>query len=353
MTSIDQGATLSDEETARRITDAKARLGAKLTILGHHYQRDEVIQFADHRGDSLGLSRAAAAANEAEFIVFCGVHFMAESAAVLCDPHQTVIQPAMEALCPMARMATVDAAAAAWDALIALWPDQVVPLTYQNSTAALKAFVGQRGGAVCTSSNADRLYDWAFSRGERILFMPDEHLGTNTALKRGIPFEEIAVYDPLFPPEPEELANCRVIVWKGYCGVHTRFTPGDVAEARERHPNARVIVHPECPRQVVAVSDAAGSTAGILDYVAAASAGAIIYVGTEYNLVERLNREYRDRLVLPLRRSICRTMAMTRLSHLLAALEAILAGDPINVVSVDADTTRWARVALERMLEAS
>jgi len=353
MSSVDGTASLSDEQLVLRITEAKERLGAKLTILGHHYQRDEVIQFADHRGDSLGLSRSAAAARDADYIVFCGVNFMAESAAVLCDPCQTVIQPVMEALCPMARMTTVEDASVAWSKLNALWPNQVVPLTYQNSTAALKAFVGQRGGAVCTSSNADRLFTWAFERGERILFMPDEHLGTNTALARGIPLEEIYVWDPLRPPETCELEGRRVIVWKGYCGVHTRFTPDDVRKARERHPDARVIVHPECPRQVVALSDDAGSTAGILDYVADAPTGSTVYVGTEYHLVERLNAEHPDVEVLPLRRSICGTMAMTRMSHLLAVLESILAREPRNVVSVDADTTRWARVALEKMLEAS
>ena len=234
---------LSDEQVAQAIWDAKAALGSRLAILGHHYQRDEVIQFADYRGDSLGLSKRAASLPEADYIVFCGVYFMAETAAILAQPHQIVCQPVPEALCPMARLANAQEIAIAWDVLAALWDDDLIPLTYQNSIAEAKDFVGRHGGAVCTSSNADALFRWAFLRKKHILFLPDEHLGTNTALALGVPPEQIGIWDPADPPDPATLADCRVIVWKGYCYVHRGFTVDDVACARETHPEARIIVH--------------------------------------------------------------------------------------------------------------
>lgn len=345
--------TMSDSEIERAIWQAKQTLGQDLTILGHHYQSDQVIQFADFRGDSLDLSRRAAGVHEAHYIVFCGVHFMAESAALLCQPGQKVIQPVLEAYCPMAHMANVEDAAVAWESLSALWPEGLAPITYQNSTAAVKAFVGQRGGAVCTSANADKLLAWGWKQKEHILFLPDEHLGTNTALAMGVPREQIGVWDPLNPPDPKTLADCRIVVWKGFCNVHTTFTPKDVAAARQRYPGCKVIVHPECSHDVVAASDAAGSTTGIIRYVENAPAGSSIIVGTEWHMVNRLAQQFTDRTVAPLRRSACKQMAMTTTSHLLYVLEQILQGAPCNIVTVEAETAHWARVALERMLEAN
>lgn len=341
---------MPDDEVYAAIRQAKQTLGDRLTILGHHYQRDEVIQFADFRGDSLELSRQAAQATRAEYIVFCGVHFMAETAAILCQPSQMVIQPVIEALCPMASMADAEEAAAAWDALSPLWDGDLLPLTYQNSVADIKAFVGKQGGAVCTSSNAAQLFQWAFSQKGHVLFMPDEHLGTNTALAMGIPHARIGIWNPLRPPQVESLAGCQVIVWKGFCSVHTCFRPEDVDEARANYPDALVVVHPECKHEVVAKADLSGSTTGIIRAVEQAPAGSTVIVGTEWHLVNRLAETYPDKRVLPLRRSECRTMAMTTARDLLYALDGILSGTPHNIVTVDEDTAAWARVALERML---
>lgn len=341
-----------EERMVARILEIKAQLGDELTILGHHYQRDESIQFADYRGDSLGLSEQAAQ-TDAHHILFCGVYFMAETAAVLAKPGQVVVQPVPEALCPMARMATGAEAQGAYELLSGVWGDSIVPITYQNSTADVKAFVGRHGGAVCTSSNARQLFEWAFRQGEHILFLPDEHLGTNTALDMGIPREQLGVWNPIKPVRPEYLANARVVVWQGFCSVHTRFTVEDVRAARERYPGCIVVVHPECRREVVVEADQYGSTTGIIRVVEQAPAGATIVVGTEYHLVQRLNAEFPDKMVVPLAVSVCNTMAMTRLPHVLLALESIVAGEPINVVSVDAETAHWARMALKRMLEAS
>ena len=350
----------SPAETVTAIQKARETLGESLTILGHHYQRDEVIQFADFRGDSLGLSRQASRsgaqasrAGKAKYIVFCGVYFMAETAAILCAPDQKVIQPVAEALCPMARLANEEDVAQAWTALSAVWGNNLVPITYQNSIASLKAFVGRHGGAVCTSSNAARLFEWAFRRGDHILFTPDEHLGTNTALAMGIPDGEIGVWDPADPPDPRSLAHCRIVVWKGFCYVHTGFTVQDVNLVRAQYPNVFIVVHPECPREVVARADASGSTAGIIKVVEEAPAGSILAIGTEWHLVNRLAQEYADKTIVPLRRRICKTMAMTRMKHLLYVLDSIIKGAPQNIVTVDAETAKWARVALERMLQAS
>jgi len=344
---------LSDEEVREAIWRAKRTLGSALVILGHHYQQDEVIQFADFRGDSLDLSRRAAQAKEARAIVFCGVSFMAETAAILCAPEQIVIQPVMEALCPMAEMARLADVSRAWEALTALWGGDLIPLTYQNSNAGIKAFVGQRDGAVCTSSNASKLFQWALQRNEHLLFMPDEHLGRNTALALGIPEDEIGVWDPRHPPEPRALAHCRVVVWKGYCYVHTAFTAADVDAARQRYPQALVSVHPECPHEVVVKADHVGSTTGIIRYVEQAPAGATIVVGTEWHLVNRLAHEHPDKTVVPLRQVRCKTMGMTSMRDLLYVLDHLLAGQPRHIITVDAETARWARLALERMLQAS
>ncbi len=342
---------LSEPEVIDAIWLAKKNLGKRLTILGHHYQRDEVIQFADYRGDSLGLSQQAASARDAEYIVFCGVTFMAETAAILCAPHQLVMQPVLEAMCPMARMANSRDATVAWDALVPLFAGGVVPITYQNSTADLKAFVGRRGGAVCTSSNAEALFRWGFARGEHILFMPDEFLGTNTALDMGIPREQVVVWDPSNPPPAEALAKGRVTVWKGYCNVHRRMLPEDVDMMRAEHPGALVVVHPECRREVVEKADAASSTTGIIRFVQRAPAGATIVIGTEASLVERLAHDYPDKTILPLVTSRCATMSMTTPRDLLYVLEGLVAGEARHVIAVDEDTARWARVALDRMLE--
>jgi quinolinate synthase len=342
---------MTDAELEAAIWQAKLALGADLTILGHHYQRDEIIQFADYRGDSLGLSQRAATTT-AKYIVFCGVYFMAETAAILAQPGQVVCQPAIEAMCPMARMANRREAQLCWDALSSLWPGDIIPITYQNSTAEVKAFVGEHGGAVCTSSNARPLLEWAWGQKGHVLFMPDEHLGTNTALAMGVSLSEIGLWDWANPPQPETLRDCRLVAWKGFCYVHAEFTPEDVRRMRAAHPGAIVVVHPECPREVVALADATGSTTGILDFVARAPAGATVVVGTEWHLVNRLRQQFTDRTVLPLAERACRTMAMTRLKHLWYVLDSLLQGEPRHVVSVDTETARWARVALNRMLEA-
>ena len=345
--------SMSDEQLVAAIERAKESLGDALVILVHHYQRDEVIQFADFRGDSLGLSRRAAAAESAKYIVFCGVYFMAETAAILCKPDQLVIQPVEEALCPMAQMANADDVAQAWDALSTVWDTDMIPITYQNSTAAVKSFVGQHGGAVCTSSNAPNLFDWAFQRKGHILFMPDEHLGTNTALAMGIPREEIGIWDPAHPPDPKTLAHCRVVVWKGYCYVHTGFTVGHVDAAYQSHPDAIVAVHPECRHEIVARSDIAGSTMGIIRADEEAPVGATIAVGTEYHLVNRLDWQHPGKTVVSLSPRVCETMAMTHMKDLLYVLDSVLAGTPCHIVTVEKETAKGARVALERMLEAS
>ncbi|MHB9034266.1 MAG: quinolinate synthase NadA [Anaerolineae bacterium] len=346
-------AAMSDAEVYSNIERIKRQLGPDVTILAHYYQRDEVVRFADFQGDSLELSRQAARATAARYIVFCGVTFMSETAAILCQPGTIVLQPAALALCPMAEMADTESVSNAWDSLSTLWPDDIVPITYQNSSADVKAFVGKNDGAVCTSSNAARIFRWAFSRHNHILFIPDEHLGTNTALAYGIKPEEISVWDPLEPPSLETLRNCRVVVWKGYCHVHTHFSVQDVARAKAQHPDALIVVHPECRHEVVALADSVGSTSGIIQAVAQAPAGTIIYVGTEWHLVNRLHNQYPDKLVLPLRRSVCTTMAMTNARNLLVCLESIAAGQPQGVIQVDEVTATWARIALERMLEAN
>jgi quinolinate synthase len=334
------------------IERAKAKLGSLVVILVHHYQRDEVMRFADFRGDSLQLSRVAAEQTQARYIVFCGVGFMAETAAMLCDPDQTVVLPAGDAPCPMARMADVDQAEEAWERLTALWGDEIVPITYQNSSAALKAFCGRNGGAVCTSSNAERLFRWALGRKAHLLFFPDRWLGTNSALALGIPPERIAVWDPDDVEGSVAAAQgAQVVVWKGYCHVHTGFTVEHVRAVRERYPGVQVIVHPECPVDVVQAADEYGSTAAILRYVADAPPGAVIAVGTEINMVARLANDYPDKTVVPLSRSLCGAMYRTTPVGLRDALQALVAGAPIHVVRVDAETARWANLALQRMLD--
>ena len=350
---LDAYEAMSDEELVAEIARAQAALGESLAVLGHHYQRDEIIRFADHTGDSLGLSQVAASLDKARYIVFCGVYFMAETAAILCKPDQVVVQPVLEALCPMAQQANGREVAVAWKTLSSVWGDDIVPVTYQNSTADVKAFVGEHGGAVCTSSNAGKLFTWGFKRKGHLLFVPDEHLGTNTALAMGIPREEIGIWTPVRPPDPRALASCRVVVWKGECRVHTGFSVADVERARQTHPDALIVVHPECRHEVVALADALGSTTAIIRFVEKAPSGSTVYVGTEWHLVNRLSQQYADKTVLPLAQRSCRTMAMTRMPHLLEMLPALLDESPRNVVRVSDDIARGARVDLERMLEAS
>jgi quinolinate synthase len=333
------------------IERARAQLGRDVVILVHHYQRDEVIRYADFRGDSLELSRAAAQQRKARYIVFCGVDFMAETAAMLCAPTQQVVLPAGDAPCPMAHMADTDRAEDAWEQLTALWGDDLVPITYQNSTAALKAFCGRNGGAVCTSSNVERLFKWALGQKGHLIFFPDQWLGTNAALALGIPHEQIAVWDPYEPAVSlAQARKARVVVWRGYCHVHTFFTLEHVRQVRERYPGVQVIVHPECPVDVVAAADAYGSTSQIIRYVEQAPPGSTIAVGTEINMVARLAQEYPDKQVIPLARSLCGAMYRTTPVGLRDALQSCVAGAPIHVVRVDPETRRWANLALERML---
>lgn len=338
---------MSDIST--RIEALRKQAGDDLLILGHHYQRSSVIRHADERGDSLELSRKAAS-SQASRIVFCGVHFMAESADILTSDEQTVYLPDIHAGCPMADMADAEQMRAAWQALDAVrhgW----LPIVYVNSMAEIKAECGRLGGSACTSSNARRVFEWAFAQGQRILFLPDEHLGTNTALDMGIPRDEIVVYDPALPNgglTPEQMDHARVVVWKGYCLVHQAFAIEQVEAVRRDLPEARIIIHPEAPADVVAACDAHGSTAEIIDYVARAEDGATIVVGTELNLVERLAEMHRGRLtVKTLRGSVCANMSKITESALLATLEA---WPELNRITVPAALTADAMLSLERML---
>jgi quinolinate synthase len=338
-----------------RIAAAKARLGEDAVILGHHYQRDEVVKFADFRGDSLKLSFQASQA-EGRYIIFCGVHFMAESADVLRRQHQTVILPDLNAGCSMADMADIGQVEACWSELSSLLDSRkIIPVTYMNSTAAIKAFTGEQGGSVCTSSNAAEVMKWAFEIGEKVLFLPDEHLGRNTGYRMGIPLEQMIVWDPYQEfggNTPEAIRNARVILWKGYCSVHQRFTPQQVGRVRREHPGIRVIVHPECRFEVAQAADQIGSTEGIIKAIQASPAGTEWAVGTEIHLVNRLSKELRNHKVISLDRSVCVCTTMFRITpqHLLWALENLGEGNVVNRISVDERTRHHARVALDRML---
>ncbi len=343
-----------DTSLDARITAAKAALGERVVILGHHYQRDEVVKFADFRGDSLKLSQQAAQAR-AGFIVFCGVHFMAESADILRQPHQQVILPDLNAGCSMADMADIGQVEDCWDTLEHLGDLRVVPVTYMNSTAAIKAFTGRHGGSICTSSNAARVMQWAFTRGDRVLFLPDEHLGRNTAYRMGIPLDEMAVWDPHRARgglTEEQVRRARVLLWKGYCSVHQRFLPEHVDRVRREHPGLRVIAHPECRWEVCEKADALGSTEGIIKMVAASPAGAQWAVATEIHLVNRLAKEHPDKLVISLDPNVCVCTTMFRIApqHLCWVLENLVAGQVVNRIEVSDATRRGARTALERML---
>ncbi|HEY7789026.1 MAG TPA: quinolinate synthase NadA [Vicinamibacterales bacterium] len=347
---------LPDEEMDRRIAAARAALGRRLVILGHHYQRDEVIKYADFTGDSFKLAGRIASRSDAEFIVFCGVHFMAESADVLAAPHQQVILPDLAAGCSMADMVAVDELETCWNELARMGITDLVPVTYINSAAAVKAFCGERGGLVCTSSNAAGAMQWAWQRASKILFVPDQHLGRNVAYKLGVPLDEMVVWDPAElwgGLEPEPLQRARIILWKGHCSVHTRFTPRQIAQVRAQHPGVRVIVHPEVPFEVAQAADECGSTEYIIRQVKSSPVGSVWAVGTEIHLVSRLTREVApERTVLSLDQfgCLCSTMFRVSPNHLLWVLEGLLEGEVHNRITVAEQQKSWTRVALDRML---
>jgi quinolinate synthase len=344
-----------DNSLDERIGAAKARLGHDVVVLGHHYQRDEVVKFADFRGDSLKLAYQAAEA-AGRYIVFCGVHFMAESADILRRAHQAVILPDLSAGCSMADMADIGQVETCWNELLDLELGQtIVPITYMNSTAAIKSFTGEHGGAVCTSSNAANVMKFAFNNGEKVLFLPDEHLGRNTAFRMGIPLSEMIVWDPykiLGGNSPESIRAAKVILWKGYCSVHQRFTPQHVEKVRRENPGIRVIAHPECRFEVCQAADQIGSTEGIIKAITDSPTGSQWAVGTEIHLVNRLAKQMSDRKIMSLDSSVCVCTTMFRITpqHLLWALDNLAAGNVVNRITVDERTRHFARVALDRML---
>jgi quinolinate synthase len=348
--------TAPAEDVRERITEARRALGKRLVILGHHYQRDEVIRHADFTGDSFKLAQLATTRPEADYIVFCGVHFMAESADILSAPHQKVVLPDLDAGCTMADMAESGQVEECWDVVTEVVGEEILPVTYMNSTAALKAFVGRHGGAVCTSSNARAVLDWAFRRKPRALFFPDQHLGRNTGFRMGVPLESMAVWDPYEDRgglTDAQIRDARILLWKGHCSVHNRFTPDMVDRRRAQIPGVKVIVHPECRFEVAQKADAIGSTEGIIKTVQESPAGSKWAVGTELNLVQRLARD-----AAPLREvvslddcfCVCSTMFRIDPPHLLWALENLRDGRLVNVVEVPERIAGDARVALDRML---
>jgi quinolinate synthase len=363
--SLDHYLVMPDESMDARIAAAREKLGAEAVILGHHYQRDEVIRFADFTGDSYKLSKAAAE-TDARYMVFCGVHFMAETADVLAQPWQQVVLPDLNAGCSMADMAEIGQVEDCWEAIgqgLGI-RDQgsvnkhVVPLTYMNSAANIKAFCGERGGLVCTSSNARAAFEWAFRRAEKILFLPDQHLGRNTAFAMGIPLNEMVVWDPYQlngGVTPERLRAAKVILWKGHCSVHQRFLPEHVDRVRREEPGMQVVVHPECRWEVCQKADALGSTERIIDLIERAPEGSSFAVGTEIHLVNRLAKRFAPlgKRVITLDESGCLCTTMYRISpqHLAWTLENLVEGRVVNRIQVDEQVKHWARVALDRMLE--
>ncbi|MEJ8656737.1 quinolinate synthase NadA [Streptomyces sp. MS1.AVA.4] len=349
----------SDPDLVERARAAKEKLGDKVFVLGHHYQRDEVIQFADVTGDSFKLAKDAAARPEAEYIVFCGVHFMAESADILTGDDQKVVLPDLAAGCSMADMATAEQVAECWDVLTeAGVAEATVPVSYMNSSADIKAFTGKHGGTICTSSNAKRALDWAFEQGEKVLFLPDQHLGRNTAVRdMGMSLDDCVVYNPHKPGgglTAEQLRGAKMILWRGHCSVHGRFSLDSVNDVRERIPGVNVLVHPECKHEVVAAADYVGSTEYIIKALEAAPAGSKWAIGTELNLVRRLaNRfapEGKEIAFLDKTVCFCSTMNRIDLPHLVWALESLAEGNLVNRIQVDRETESFAKLALERML---
>jgi quinolinate synthase len=347
----------SDPTLVARATAAKKALGSRALILGHHYQRDEVIAFADITGDSFKLAQAAAAQSTAEFIIFCGVHFMAESADILTGSHQKVILPDLAAGCSMADMATAAQVNQCWDELEKLGvASKTVPVTYMNSSAAIKSFTGKNGGTICTSSNAEKTLRWAFEKGEKVLFLPDQHLGRNTAVKDlGLSLDDCVVWNPWKPQgglTEAEIRGAKMILWRGHCSVHGRFTAQSIADFRERIPEINIIVHPECQHEVVAAADVVGSTEKIIKTVSESAPGTQWAVGTELNLVGRLAAENPDKKVYFLDRTVCYCSTMNRidLPHLVWALESLVNGQIVNEIKVDAETSHYSKIALEQML---
>jgi quinolinate synthase len=350
-------AALDAESIRERTWAAKRALGRTVVILGHHYQRESVMEFADFRGDSFKLSQLAAAQTEACFIVFCGVHFMAESADVLRRPHQTVVLPDLKAGCSMSDMAVIEDVEEAWERLTAAHGDSIVPVTYMNSSAALKAFCGARGGVVCTSSNARAVLEWAWSRKERTFFFPDQHLGRNTAYAMGVPLDRMAEWDYRAEDLGRVNARCfepgvRIILWRGFCSVHTKFTKQQVDELRAADPAVKVLVHPECSFDVVRAADLTGSTEFIIRQVENAAPGTHWAIGTEVNLVHRLALQHPEQSIQSLQKNVCPCATMNRIdpAHLLWALENLGQGHVVNPIRVPEDVKRDARVALDRML---
>ena len=347
----------SDSELVKRALVAKEKLGDRLFILGHHYQRDEVIQFADTTGDSFKLAKDAAARPNADYIIFCGVHFMAESADILTSDLQNVILPDLAAGCSMADMAEIGQVETCWSVLEDLGiAKTTVPVVYMNSTAAIKGFTGKNGGTVCTSSNAQKALEWSFSKGERVLFLPDQHLGRNTAvMKLGLKKEDCVVFNPLKPRgglTDAELVNAKMILWKGHCSVHARFNMKSVIDVRQRIKDVKIIVHPECVNEVAEAADVVASTEGIIKTIKASPAGTSWAVGTELNLVRRLARQFPDKNISFLDKTICYCSTMNRidLPHLVASLENLVSGNVVNQIKVDQDTKAYARIALNQML---
>lgn len=347
----------SDPDLVKRAQEARAKLGSKAMILGHHYQRDEVIQFADITGDSFKLAQAAAERGDAEFIFFCGVHFMAESADILTGPTQRVILPDLAAGCSMADMAAANQVNDAWKVMQELGiSTKTIPVTYMNSTAAIKSFTGENGGTICTSSNAERAMRWAFEKGEKVFFLPDQHLGRNTAvLKLGLKLEDCVLWNPWKPRgglTDQEIKSARVILWRGHCSVHGRFSIENVNEIRDRIAGVKVLVHPECQHEVVRAADVVGSTEMIIKTVKESPSGSSWAVGTELNLVKRLAASNPDKKVYFLDKTVCYCSTMNRidLPHLVWALESVANGKVVNEIKVEAKIAHHARVALERML---
>ncbi len=347
----------SDPDLVERAKIARAALGDRAIVLGHHYQRDEVIEFADITGDSFKLAQAAEAQSSAEFVIFCGVHFMAESADILTSDRQKVILPDLAAGCSMADMATAAQVDECWKALTSLGiAEKTIPVTYMNSSAAIKSFTGEHGGTVCTSSNAKAAMTWAFTQGEKILFLPDQHLGRNTAVKDlGLSLDDCVLWNPWKPMgglTEEQIRNAKVLLWRGHCSVHGRFSKESIDDVRSRIPDVKILVHPECTHDVVTHADVVGSTEFIIKTIEAAPSGSSWAIGTEFNLVSRLAKAHPDKTIVFLDKTLCYCSTMNRidLPHLVWAMESLVAGHVVNQITVDATVKKFSQLALERML---
>ncbi|MCP4725298.1 MAG: quinolinate synthase NadA [bacterium] len=350
--------SVNEAELIDAIKEMRKKLGDKVFILGHHYQRDDIIRFADKAGDSFGLSKYVAENVKSPYIIFCGVHFMAETADILTPDDKTVILPDLEAGCTMADMANLRQVEKCWDILKEATSDKIIPVTYVNSTAEIKAFCGRNGGTVCTSANADKILKWAFTQGEKVLFLPDQHLGRNTGYNMGIPLDEMSVYDPLETgggASPEEYSNSKIILWQGFCSVHMNFLPQNVDHMRKKHPDINILVHPECTFETVSISDYQGSTSKIIKTVEEAPSGTIWAIGTEQHLVNRLKNEHPDKFIASLAPFECQCETMFRIDpeHLLESLVLLDKGEIGNRIAVPKEIADDARTALDKMLEIS